>query len=141
MQTDELRQCLESADDARKLLFDWDVSDFERGKSNLAQLASVLGLDALGELCHPLGRLLPRSADPDMALNNLERYITSAGPAIVATLMESRARTLETMLQLFSASQFFSDLLITNPDFVEMLRIPLRSSPSRAEMLEQLRSE
>src|SRR5262249_42950011 len=36
---------------------------------------------------------------------------------------------------------FFSDLLITNPDFLEMLRIPLRSSPSRAEMLEQLRAE
>jgi glutamate-ammonia-ligase adenylyltransferase len=45
------------------------------------------------------------------------------------------------MLQLFSTSQFFSDLLITNPDFLEMLRIPLRSSPSRAEMLEQLRAD
>src|SRR5207302_2387367 len=48
---------------------------------------------------------------------------------------------LETMLQLFSTSQFFSDLLVANPDFLEMLRVPLRSSPSRAEMLEQLRAE
>ena len=40
------------------------------------------------------------------------------------------------MLQLFSTSQFFSDLLIANPDFLEMLRIPLRSSPSRAELLD-----
>src|SRR5207253_5529453 len=54
---------------------------------------------------------------------------------------ESRARTLETMLQLFSTSQFFSDLLIANPDYLEMLRIPLRSSPSRTEMLDQLRQE
>src|SRR4029077_13055759 len=42
---------------------------------------------------------------------------------------------------LYSTSQFFSDLLITNPDFLEILRIPLRSSPSRAEMLKDLREE
>ena len=53
-------------------------------------------------------------------------------------LMEGRARTLETMLQLVGASQFFSDLLIANPDYLDMLRIPLRSSPSRAEMLDHL---
>ena len=141
MQTDELRLCLESLEQARKLLYDWDVNDIERGKSNLAGMAEVLGLDGLNELCHPLGRLLPRCADPDMALNNLDRYFASAGPGSMPTLMESRARTLETMLQLFSTSQFFSDLLITNPDFLEMLRIPLRSSPSRGEMLDQLRSE
>jgi glutamate-ammonia-ligase adenylyltransferase len=141
MQTDELRQCLESLDQARKLLYDWDVNDIERGKSNLAALAEVIGLDGLGELCHPLGRLLPRCADPDMALNNLDRYFASAGPAQMSVLMESRARTLETMLQLFSTSQFFSDLLITNPDFLEMLRIPLRSSPSRAEMRKDLHEE
>lgn len=141
MHTDQLRSCLESADEARKLLADWDVSDFERGKSNLEQMANVLGVDVLSELCHPLGRLLPRCADPDMALNNLERFLTNASAAVVPGLMESRARTLETMLQLFSVSQFFSDLLITHPDYVETLRIPLRSSPSRAEMLEQLRAE
>lgn len=141
MQTDELRQCLESTEQARKLLFDWDIQDIERGKSNLEQIARVLTLDGLSELCHPLGRLLPRCPDPDMALNNLERFLTNAGPGVLSSLMESRARTLETMLQLFSTSQFFSDLLVTNPDFLEMLRIPLRSSPSRAEMLEQLREE
>ncbi len=141
MQTEELRLCLESFEQARKLLFDWDVSDFERGKSNLGQLANVLGLDGLSELCHPLSRLLPRCADPDMALNNLERYVTNAGSGTLSTLMESRARTLETMLQLFSTSQFFSDLLIANPEYLEMIRIPLRSSPSRTEMLDHLRQE
>jgi glutamate-ammonia-ligase adenylyltransferase len=141
MQTEELRLCLESVDQARKLLIDWGIHDVERGKSNLAQIASVLGLEGLSELCHPLGRLLPRCADPDMALNNLDRYFTSAGGEAMPLLMEGRARSLETVLQLFGTSQFFSDLLITNPDFLEMLRIPLRSSPSRAEMLEHLRGE
>jgi len=141
MQTDELRQCLESIEQAKKLLLVWDIRDIERGQGNLNHLANSLGLDALGELCHPLGRLLPRCADPDMALNNLERYVSNAGPASLPALMESRARTLETMLQLFSTSQFFSDLLIANADFLDMLRIPLRSSPSRVELLDQLRTE
>src|SRR5262245_42365446 len=141
MQTDELRAFLESPEQARQLLSDWGIRDLERGKGNLDKLADILGLDGLSELCHPLGRLLPRSSDPDKALNNLERFFTNAGPSVLPSLMESRARTLETVLQLFSASQFSSDLLITNPDFLEMLRIPLRSSPSRAEMLQQLRDD
>ncbi|MBM3997581.1 MAG: bifunctional [glutamate--ammonia ligase]-adenylyl-L-tyrosine phosphorylase/[glutamate--ammonia-ligase] adenylyltransferase [Planctomycetes bacterium] len=141
MQTDELRQCLDSLEHARTLLFDWDIHDIERGKSNLAGMAEVLGLDALAELCHPLARLLPRCADPDMALNNLDRFVVNAGPGSLSSLMEGRARTLETLLQLFSTSQFFSDLLITNPDFLDILRIPLRNSPSRAEMLKELRGD
>ena len=141
MHTEELRQCLDSPDQLRSLLAGWGINDLERGQQNVAGLSAVLGLDTLAELCHSLGRLLLQSADADMALNNLERYFASAGPTAVATLMESRGRTLETMLQLFSASQFFSDLLAANPDFLEMLRVPLRSSPSRAEMLEQLRAE
>ncbi len=142
MQLDHLRSCLDSHDAARHLLFDWDVRNFERGRSNLAQIAEAIGIDALGELCHPLARLLPRCADPDMALNNLERFLASPGSAMqLPTLLETRARTLETLLQLFSTSQFFSDLLALNPDYLDMLRIPLRSSPSRAEMLAHLQEE
>jgi glutamate-ammonia-ligase adenylyltransferase len=118
------------------------VHDAERARSNLARIGDVLGAGAMAELSPPLSRLLPRCADADMALNNFERFITTpAGIEQLPTLLEGRARTLETLLQLFSASQFFSDLLIANPDFLEMLRIPLRSSPSRAEMLAQLQSE
>src|SRR5205085_12669607 len=79
---------------------------------------------------------------PDMALNNLERFLVTPGSAErLPMLLEGRARTLETLLQLFSTSQFFSDLLVANPDYLDMLRIPLRSSPSRAEMLAQLQEE
>jgi len=142
MQLDQLRQYLESPREAYPLLTDWGLRDVERGQRNLKHLDEALGLATLGELCHPLGRLLPRCADADMALNNFERFLASAGgPPQLPILMESRARTLETVLQLFSTSQFFSDLLIANPDYLDMLRIPLRSSPSRAEMLAQLQGE
>ncbi|MBI2809059.1 MAG: bifunctional [glutamate--ammonia ligase]-adenylyl-L-tyrosine phosphorylase/[glutamate--ammonia-ligase] adenylyltransferase [Planctomycetes bacterium] len=141
MHTEDIRHCLESTDQARALLANWEVRDAERGRSNLTIVAGVLGIDGLAQLSHPLGRLLPRCADPDMALNNLERFIVSAGPDAIGALLESRARTLETLLQLFSTSQFFSDLLVSSPDFLAVLRTPLRSSPSRAEMLAQLRAK
>src|SRR5262245_32824295 len=142
MLVDHLRHCLESDEDARGVLHDWNLRDAECGQRNLRHLADVLGVEALAELCHPLGRILPRCPDADMALNNFERFLANAGGvAQLPILLEGRARTLETLLQLFSTSQFFSDLLIANPDFLEMLRIPLRSSPSRGEMLAQLQEE
>ena len=49
------------------------VRDPDRGRRNLAALAAHLGPAAFTELCPALARLLPQAADPDMALNNLER--------------------------------------------------------------------
>src|SRR5205823_235043 len=112
------------------------------GQRNLAHVAGAIGLDALRELCQPLGRFLPRCADPDMALNNLERFLANpAGAQQLPILLESRARTLETLLQLLGTSQFFCDLLVANPDYLDMLRVPLRSSPNRAELQAQLQAE
>lgn len=141
MQPDQLRRALESIDEARPILQQWGLRDAERGQGNLRHLAESVGADNLAELCQPLARLLPRCADPDMALNNFERFLASGAGGLLPTLLEGRARTLETLLQLFSTSQFFSDLLIANPDFLDVLRIPLRSSPSRAEMLAQLQAD
>lgn len=142
MQLEMLRRSLESLDTARSTLAEWSLRDTERAQRNLVHLAEHLGIDRLGELCHPLSRILSRCPDPDMALNNFERFISTAGGAeYLPILLENRSRALETVMQLFSTSQFFSDLLIANPDFLDMIRIPLRSSPSRVEMLAQLREE
>ncbi|MCI0640127.1 MAG: bifunctional [glutamate--ammonia ligase]-adenylyl-L-tyrosine phosphorylase/[glutamate--ammonia-ligase] adenylyltransferase [Gemmataceae bacterium] len=142
MHPDSIRRALESLDEARDLLQSWGVRDAERGQRNLASVAEKLGVDGAAELAVPLARALPRCPDPDMALNNLERFLTDPrGAQQLPFLLENRARTLDTLVQLFSSSQFFSDLLAANPDFLEMLRIPLRSSPSRAELLAQLQGE
>src|SRR5262245_32086641 len=127
MQLEKLRQHLESADTARPLLRGWSVREGERGWANLVSLGGTLGLDSLRELVSPLGRLLPRCPDPDMALNNLERFFANpAGVQQLPVLIEGRSRTLETLLQLLASSQYFSDLLANNPDFLDMLRVPLR---------------
>src|SRR5580704_14644803 len=142
MQLEQLRHSLESPEEARPLLEQWRLRDAAGAVANLRGLAEALGLEAFRDLCHPLGRILPRCPDPDMSLNNLERFLTNpASQPQLFILNESRNRTLETLLQLFSTSQFFSDLLITNPDYLDMLRVPLRSSPNRAELQDQLQAE
>src|SRR5687767_13147584 len=81
MHQDLLRRRLDSAADARSLFFDWGIHDVERGRGNLARMAETLGGDSLAELWQPRARRLPRCPDADMALNNLERFITTAGAA------------------------------------------------------------
>jgi glutamate-ammonia-ligase adenylyltransferase len=142
MQVDQLRHKLESPEDARPFLEQWRLRDATGALANLRAVATVLGPETFADLCHPLGRILPRCPDPDMALNNLERFLANpASQAQVPILLEARARTLDTLLQLFSTSQFFSDLMIANPDYLDMLRVPLRSSPNRVELQDQLQAE
>ncbi len=120
----------------------WGVRDHDRGGRNLAALKRHLGRDALAALAGPLGRLLPRCPDPDMALNNLERFFAHpAAPALLSVVIENRARVLEILLGLFSTSQLFSDLLAQHPDYLDMLRVPLRRSPSFAELRDGLLAE
>lgn len=142
MHADTLRPCLESLAQARPLLHTWGLRDFERGYGNLTHLAEAIGLDGLRELAPFLGRFLPRCPDPDRALNNLERLLaTEAGARRLPALVEGRARTLEVLLQLLGTSQSFGDLLVANADDLDMLRIPLRHSPSPDELREQLRAD
>src|SRR5215471_18537115 len=142
MQPDTLRHSLESPAQARPLLHTWGLRDFERGWQNLGHLADAVGPDALRELSPFLGRYLPRCPDPDMALNNLERFLANdGGRQQLPVLLEGRGRPLEILLQLLSTSQYFSDLLVANPDYLDMLRVPLRRSPSDTELREHLRSE
>jgi [glutamine synthetase] adenylyltransferase / [glutamine synthetase]-adenylyl-L-tyrosine phosphorylase len=142
MQLEQLHHSLESSEEALPLLAHWRLRDPAGSLANLRGVAAAIGSAAFDELCHPLGRILPRCPDADMSLNNLERFFANpASPPQLPVLLESRARTLETLLQLFSTSQFFSDLLITNPDYLDMVRVPLRSSPNRAELQDQLQAE
>ncbi len=117
------------------------VRDAERGRRNVAAIASHLGVQAQ-ELFAPLARLLPRTADPDMALNNLERLLAKpAARTLVPGLLDGRARELDAVLQLFATSQFFADTLATYPDFLSGVLQAPRRNPSTAELTAQLRTE
>ena len=62
MQSDALRQSLESLSQARPLLHTWSLRDFERGWQNLSHLAEAIGLDALRELLPSAGAARCRAA-------------------------------------------------------------------------------
>ncbi len=139
---DQLQHYLHAPGNATPLLQVWHLRDLDRGWRNLVHLARSLTAPLLRDLCPLLARLLPRCPDADMALNNLERFLANPQALpVLPTLMENRGRTLEILLQLFSTSHFFSDLLSINPDFLDMLRVPLRRSPSHTELLGQLQTE
>ncbi len=138
---EHLRQCLASFAEAGPVLHLWGLTDLEQGWRNLNALGRALPLDALQDLTTPLGLILPECPVPDQALNNLERFLANpAGAALLPTLLENRARLLEILLQLVSTSDSFADLLARNPDFLGMLRVPLRSSPSPDELIADLRA-
>src|SRR5713226_1045134 len=142
MQIEEIRHRLESPQESKSLLQEWSVRDVERGFHNLTGLANAIGVERLKDLSQPLSRLLPRCPDPDMALNSLERFLKHPdGVKQFPALIEGRSRTLEKLLQLFGTSQYFSDLLASHPEYLDMLRIPLRRSPNLKEMREHLQAE
>ena len=91
MQSDLIRRCLESVEQARPVLQGWRLRDIERGWVNLTGLARAIGADRLSDLSVALGRFLPRSPDADMALNNLERFVANpAGAKQLPSLLEGR---------------------------------------------------
>ncbi len=91
------------------------VRDSERAARELADLTRRAGSGAIGLVARIVGQLdlvLPRCADPAMALANLERFLTGV-PRIESTLekLAENPRTTEILLQVFSTSQYLSEVL------------------------------
>ena len=100
------------------------VRDAERGAKDLRDLAGRgLPLEKVARLVARLNASLPRCPDPGMALTNLERFVAASPTpeATVETLAEN-ARAAEIAVQLFSTSQFFSELMIRDPELLDWLR-------------------
>lgn len=69
--------------------------------------------------------VLQRSADPDRAVANLGRWADAVGSRVAGyrTLVGYPAAA-AMLLTLFAASQFFAELLIANPEYLEVLTNP-----------------
>ncbi len=115
---------LEANDAARAWLERIGVRDVARAARDLHDLAaSRLPPAILHKLFEQLGALLPRCPDSGMALTNLERFASSGAEAsgMLAALADD-PRTTDVLVQLFSASQYFSDLIIRDPGTLDWLR-------------------
>jgi [glutamine synthetase] adenylyltransferase / [glutamine synthetase]-adenylyl-L-tyrosine phosphorylase len=69
--------------------------------------------------------ILSRKPDPDMALNNWERFMLAlVSPEFHYKILLSQPMRLEIILGIFSGSQFLSDTLVRNPGFLDWVVIP-----------------
>jgi glutamate-ammonia-ligase adenylyltransferase len=102
------------------------VRDPERSARALADLTGRAGpgaLDLLAQIVAQLEAVLPRCADSAMALANLERFLGGV-PQMEATLQQlaRHPRTIEILLQVFSTSQYLSDVLFRDPALLDWLQ-------------------
>src|SRR5262245_55139107 len=122
---DDLKRRLDSGAEAASWLKSWHLADVARGHANLVRIATAgVTLDLLAVICDQLAKTLPGLSDPDMALNNLERFVVAArNPLSLATLFERDPDSLSILLQIFSTSQYLSDLLISDTESYDLLRL------------------
>ena len=115
MEIEQLRHHLDHPSEAARWLSSFGVDDTERAHANLVRMATAgVTLDLLANIADQLAEHLPKTSDPDMALNNLDRFVAAArNPLSLASLFERDREALPILLQIFSTSQYLSDLLVT----------------------------
>ena len=143
MPADQLRRYLDSPTEAEAWLRSWNLNDLHHAHANLVSMATAgLTLDLLSVVCNCLAEQLPLTSDPDMALNNLDRFVAAArSPLALGSLFERDRDALPILLQIFSTSQYFSDLLIRDPGGYDLLRMTDGQPVHRDVLVAELASE
>lgn len=140
MQIDEVHALLDSPQTATDWLKPLGIVDPRTAHANLTRLATTgVPLDLLGTMCKQFAEIAPRLADPDMALNNLERFLQAArSPLSTAALFERDPESLPNLLVMLNCSQSFSDQLCSDPEGYELLRTTRGRPVSRDLLVEEL---
>ncbi|MBN1912408.1 MAG: bifunctional [glutamate--ammonia ligase]-adenylyl-L-tyrosine phosphorylase/[glutamate--ammonia-ligase] adenylyltransferase [Pirellulales bacterium] len=143
MRIDTLHHYLDDPKAGAEWLGGLGVVDGARGHANLVAMAETrMTLDLLAGLADLLGTHLGNCADPDMALNNLSRFVAAArNPLAAGTLFERAPEALPTLLQIFSTSQHLADLLVADPESFDLLWLTDGQPLARRKMVEELAAE
>ncbi|HJN08995.1 MAG TPA: bifunctional [glutamate--ammonia ligase]-adenylyl-L-tyrosine phosphorylase/[glutamate--ammonia-ligase] adenylyltransferase [Pirellulaceae bacterium] len=143
MDIPELVQYLDTPEQAMSWLKSLGLEDTERGHHNLVAMADTgMTLDLLGVVCEQLETHLSRLSDPDMALNNLDRYVAaSRNPLALGSLFDRDRESLPALLQIFSSSQHLSDSLISDPESFDLLRLTDGHPVAREILIGEICSE
>lgn len=125
MDADKLFQICEEPAELAAWLRNLGCKNLPRSQTNWCSIArSGVTWDLLATLAGQLAESLPRLSDPDMALNNLDRFFDAARNRLaLAAFFERDPEALATLLQIFCASQYLSDLLIRDPASFDLLRL------------------
>lgn len=114
----------------------------DRGLRNLRALEGMIPAECWPATLGALEESLPRTPDPDMALNNLERFFTQpAALDRLPALLERQGHGLAALLQLLATSQFFADTLTADPECLNFILHPTLRNPSINELKQRLRAE
>lgn len=120
------------------------LADPSRAQNNIQAIRS-LWVDAPKDWETILGRLLARTGDPDLALDQFARWFASneksAQPQSPAAFLENKNRPLEAFLRVLGVSKIFGDHVVRHPESIQAFLNPVRRSPSVQEMVGLIRSE
>lgn len=143
MDIQHLRTCLDDPAAGARWLNRAGIRDAQRGQTNLLGMATAgITLDLLGVMCRQLESRLGKLSDPDMALNNLARFVAAArNPLALGSLFERDPEALPILVQIFSTSQHLSDLLITDPESYDLLRLTEGQPVARAALVGDIVAE
>src|SRR3954464_4683408 len=140
---DRLRSCLDDAQTAEPWLRSLCVANLPAAHANFMRMANYgVTLDLLTQISEQFAAAAPSLADPDMAMNNLERFIAaSRNPMATAALFERDPDALPNLLQIFTTSQYLSDLLVADKEAYDLLRMTEGEPVSSAALVEEIVSE
>jgi len=138
-----LVQFLDDPEAAAPWLRTLGLENLQRSHDNLVKLAdSGMTLDLVCLICDQLAEHLAQQSDPDRALNNLDRFVAAArNPIALGSLFERDLEALPTLLQIFSTSQYLSELLIRDPESFDLLRVTDGNPVARQILVEEICSE
>ena len=99
--------------------------DADLGYGNLLSISqSGIPDDVMESMILQMERELIKISDVDRAINNFERFVQATrSPLSLGTLLQRDLTALPILLQLFSASQYCSDLLVLQPEYFDHLRL------------------
>jgi glutamate-ammonia-ligase adenylyltransferase len=139
IEIDQLRSVLNSREAAEPWLAALGIVNTRAAYINLTKLAALVPLDLLGNILEQFAGAAPLLADPDMALNNLERFfLASRSPLSMAALFERDPHALPNLLLILNNSQHLSDQLCADPESYELLRLTEGRPVARELLIEEL---
>jgi len=132
------------SDLVKDMLAERHFEDVERAYDNLTSLRrgpikanlTERSRRSLEKIMPLLTQELFESPDPDLALTNLERFMTviARRSSCYALLAENRT-TIKLLVSLFGMSEFLSKILICHPELLESLIVGSDSSGSKSRMV------
>ncbi|MFP6677775.1 MAG: hypothetical protein VB878_22000, partial [Pirellulaceae bacterium] len=143
MNIDQIAEILDAPSSGEHWLKSLGIDDLEQGYARLQSIESAgVTRDLLAVLAGQLTLQLPRLSDPDMALNNLQRFISaSRNPLSTVALMERDDSALPALLLIFSTSQHLSDLLVQDGEAFDLLRLTEGSPIERQVLIDEIVAE